>query len=329
MTDEPAPTIAALVRDRLDTFSPAERRVARTLLADYPSASLSTASDLARAAGSSAPSVVRFANRLGLDGFTALQERLRAELTTRRTSPVSRVSQVARVPEEGTAAELVRDGARFRRQLIETTLAGLPPSEIEAAVEALTDSRHRVLLTGGYFSAFVAQYFALYLNQMRPSVTFAAEPLHRDLGLVLELGKRDTLVIFDFRRYELSARDLAVLAREQGCRIVLVTDVWLSPASAYADVVLPMAVGGVTFDSFTAVVCCMEAFLAPIAKRLGADAVARMERWEGIDNPTRRGLEDYAGPTTDRPATEQRSAAPDGTEPDAATPSPRRARRGE
>src|SRR3954463_2420961 len=84
-------TVAAAIRDRRDEFTQAERRVARVLLSDYPSAGLSTAAELAARAGTSAPSVVRFSTRLGMDGFADLQERLRRELGTRTSSPVDRL----------------------------------------------------------------------------------------------------------------------------------------------------------------------------------------------------------------------------------------------
>ena len=64
----------------MDSLSNAERKVARALLARYPSAGLTTVAQLAGEAQVSAPTVLRFAGRLGYSGFADLQRALIAEL---------------------------------------------------------------------------------------------------------------------------------------------------------------------------------------------------------------------------------------------------------
>ena len=86
-------TVADVTERAMGRLSAAERRVARALLADYPSAGLSTVAELAERAQVSPPTVVRFAQRVGLPGFGALQTALRDELTRRSsTGPLGRVS---------------------------------------------------------------------------------------------------------------------------------------------------------------------------------------------------------------------------------------------
>jgi DNA-binding MurR/RpiR family transcriptional regulator len=65
--------VSDLVSQRLTSLSRAERQVGRVLLADYPSAGLSTAAGLAQQARVSPPTVLRFAQSLGFSGFTELQ----------------------------------------------------------------------------------------------------------------------------------------------------------------------------------------------------------------------------------------------------------------
>src|SRR6202007_2690510 len=84
-------TVADLARQQMDRLRPSERKVARTLLADYPSAGLNTVAELAQRAAVSAPTVVRCAQALGFDGFPALQAALRAELTRQSNGPLASV----------------------------------------------------------------------------------------------------------------------------------------------------------------------------------------------------------------------------------------------
>ena len=279
-------TVAGVIRDRMDEFSPAERRVARVLLSDYPGAGLSTAAELAARAATSAPSVVRFSTRLGMDGFADLQERLRRELRTRASSPVDRLMDGERLAED---LQPLQSMAAQRAGLITESVAKIPRSEIDAAVGLLATSRV-ALISGGYFSHLAAQYLTLHLALARPKVIFAAEPTHRDLGFVLDLGRNDVLVLFDFRRYEPEALATALEAKRAKSRVIVFTDEWLSPASAYADVVLPVTVDVDSFDSFVACIALIESMLPLIFRTIGEPAFARLRRWESVDNPKRRGL---------------------------------------
>lgn len=292
MTGRHTPTVAELVRARMDTFSPAERRVARALLAGYPSSGLTTAADLARRASVSAPSVVRFATRLGLGGFADLHARLRDELAVRRVSPAKRAEARG---SSGVTSDVVTREWLHRADLITESAHSVPPAELDAAVRLLSDVSRTVVLTGGYFSHLAARYLALQLAEIRPRVHYLTEPLQRDLGYLLDLRKRDVLVAFDVRRYEAETASLTQQVGRRGCKVVVVTDEWLSPSCAHADVVLPVLTSAAPFDSLVPVLSLVESLIRPIVDAVGQSAVDRMKDWESIGNPRRRKLADENG----------------------------------
>lgn len=82
-------TVAERVRRAEGSLSPAERKIARALTANYPAVGLESASGLASQAGVSAPTVVRFVARLGFDGYRHFQQSLRAEVQARHASPLT------------------------------------------------------------------------------------------------------------------------------------------------------------------------------------------------------------------------------------------------
>jgi DNA-binding MurR/RpiR family transcriptional regulator len=131
--------VAEQVRLMLPTLPRAERRAAMTLLADYPAAGLETVASLAARAGTSGPTVLRLASRLGFTGFAELQQALRDELTDRHASP------------------LAQYGKRNR-------------DHVERSIGLLADSRHPVVMAGGRFSGLLARYLALHLQELRPGV---------------------------------------------------------------------------------------------------------------------------------------------------------------
>src|SRR5689334_18324255 len=82
--------VGELVRQRLDSLSPAERRLARALLASYPIAGLESVARFAERAGVSPPTVTRFIAKLGFRGYPEFQESLRHEVQARLSSPLER-----------------------------------------------------------------------------------------------------------------------------------------------------------------------------------------------------------------------------------------------
>jgi len=262
---------------RMDELSPAEKKVARSLLADYPSAGLASAAQLAKSAGTSTPTVLRLVSRLDIGSYPEFQQRLREEVSQQLNSPVSRAAD--RLTGEG-------DGTLFSRSvgqrlgLVDRLSATVPPSEFEAAVELLATAAGSIVVNGGYFSRYVGQILVMQLDQLVDGVVLATEPLGRDIGLYLGMGKDSVAVVFDLRRYELPAKQVAALARERGAAVLVITDEGLSPAADDADVVLPIAVDGVPFDSFAALVVLVEALVEGVFQRVGEAGLARMRAWE-------------------------------------------------
>ena len=80
-------TVAAQLRDVLPRLPRAEQRVARALLAGYPTAGLEPLAIVAGLAQTSPATVLRLAYRLGFDGYPELQQTLKRETQQRYSSP--------------------------------------------------------------------------------------------------------------------------------------------------------------------------------------------------------------------------------------------------
>jgi DNA-binding MurR/RpiR family transcriptional regulator len=261
---------------RMDELSPAEKKVARTLLASYPSAGLASAASLARSAGTSPPTVLRLLARLGIGSYPDFQRRLREEVSLQINSPVRRSEAVRELAEDDLLGRTIAD----RAALVSELTATVPPSEFDRAVQLLINRPKQVLITGGYFSRYVAMMLAAQLDEVIPAVDFLDDPVGRQMGKILSLGNRGVLVIMDFRRYELAAAQAAEIARERGASIVVITDQGLSPATDQADVVLPVKVDGIPFDAMVGLLALAEAMVAAVLRGTGESGLARMKDWE-------------------------------------------------
>lgn len=266
-----------IIGARVEDLSPAERRCARVLLADYPRAGLASASSLAGAAGVSTPTVLRFLARLGFGSYREFQQRLRDEITTEATSPVQRAARSRAEQKSATDFSAAIDQ---RLAIAEQLVRTVPQGEFDAAVRLLADAPKRTLITGGYFTQNLASLLASQLDQIIKGVDFTPDPLTRDVAKYLGLRKDGVVVLFDFRRYEEAARTLAALVKSRGASLIVITDHELSPSAQVADIVLPVYVDGVPFDSDVGVVMLLEALVACVFNAVGESGIRRMAQWE-------------------------------------------------
>lgn len=276
----PVDTVAEQLRRRLGELSPAETKVARILLANYPAAGFETLAALAARSKVSAPTVLRLVTRLGYAGFPAFQASLREELDARDASPLTLYAGT----EEPVGAITVLDRAagEFGRA-IQRTFAETSEHDLDRTIALLTDPKRRITLAGGRFSGLFAQYLALHLMQLRDGVELlAGHPVQR-AAAASSWGPKDVLVLFDYRRYEPPTERLAELARERKATIVLFTDPWLSPVSHHADVVLAQQITAPSaYDSFVPTIASIEAVVALLLEARGEEAPANLAKREKI-----------------------------------------------
>jgi DNA-binding MurR/RpiR family transcriptional regulator len=279
MTGSPGaePPLRDEIFQRMDELAPAERKVARTLLARYPAAGLESTAALAAAAGTSKPTVLRLLARLGFGSYPDFQERLRAEVTrSMSASPLSR----ARAHRAAPGGSVFLHAVEQRAALVTRLPGTVPPGEVEQAISLLAAGPKHVVVSGGYFSRLIARLLAMQLDQLIPNVDYAGEPLGADVGKYLRTGRDSVAIVFDLRRHELAAQEVVSMARTRGASVILITDELLSPAADEADVVLPVTVDGVPFDSFAALVVLTESLVDAVFHRVGQAAIERMADWE-------------------------------------------------
>ncbi|MFD3328366.1 MurR/RpiR family transcriptional regulator [Streptomyces sp. NPDC058701] len=289
-----AGSLADDIRTKLGDLSPAERRVARVLLAGYPASGFETVATIAEKAAVSAPTVLRFAGRLGYRGFPDFQAALRAELDERNASPLSlyEATDYGRQPDPDSApgadSLLVRGSAVFTAA-VGQTLAEIPPHDLDQAVRILSDRKRRITLAGGRFTHLLAQYLAMHLMQLRDDVRVLPDRAVERTAQLAHLARRDAVVLFDYRRYEEDKEAIAQMTREAGGKVIVFTDAWLSPTTSQADVVLPSQVGTVSpYDSLVPTLAVVETVIAGVMKALGEDAHRHMQQSE--DTARRAGL---------------------------------------
>jgi DNA-binding MurR/RpiR family transcriptional regulator len=153
------------LRRAYDELTQSQKRIAEMVVEDPEFVAFATVDKMAARLGVSPSTVVRFAYRLGLDGYQDLQERVRtlvrAQMRLNAATGDDDHDLTAHLGESVFARSLAHDLDNLRR-----TMVNLQLDDLERAVKAIAEAR-RVYVLGGATSHAIAVYAALALDRMR------------------------------------------------------------------------------------------------------------------------------------------------------------------
>jgi DNA-binding MurR/RpiR family transcriptional regulator len=274
VTDESG--LAHLIAAAADQLTITERRIARVVLDEPTAAAFGTVADLARQAGTSAPSVVRFAAKLGLGGFGGLQDQARRSLTSQLRRPTDRLRQAAPDDpwEQARQVAIASVTAVFER---------VPHDRLTALARPVATAPGRVWITASETSSSSAHLLATNLALLRPGVHHLTGPRAAVVAALTDAGPDDVAVAIDFPRYERSVLDTARWLVDEGVTLMAITDGPLSPLAGLARQWCAIDVGAIgPFDSTLPTVALVEAVAAEVAGQLRQAATTRLERAEAL-----------------------------------------------
>ncbi|MFJ6195464.1 MurR/RpiR family transcriptional regulator [Micromonospora sp. NPDC092111] len=267
--------VAAYPDRVLDLFhgvrlTPTQRRIAHCLVQHAAAAAYLSAAEVAELAGVSQPSVTRFAVALGHDGYPALRRRLR-ELTA--AGPDGH-------PDDGNELQLA---VRAEMANLDRLAGELADRErIGAAGRLLAASRPLPVL-GLRAAAPLAAYFAYFAAKVHPDVRVLDDggSLLTDRLEQAAVSGATALLAFVLPRYPRETLDALREARAAGLTVVAITDSPVSPATEYAELVLPAAVGtDLVFDLHTAPMTLAMVVLQAICDAAPIQTQTRLEAFE-------------------------------------------------
>ena len=268
-------TVTELIARAGGELTPTERRIAEVLVSEPTLLAFGTVSDLANRIGTSRPSIVRFANKLGFDGYASLQTLARRRVEDDLSRPRDRIR---RDPTEGPSAldELVEG--------FESAAATVARGEIRAIAERAA-SAGSVWIVSGETSLAGAYALRSGLSMIRPRVyLIEGHSAGRDL---VDAGPGDLAIVIAFYRYRNFSVSVASTLVGQGVPLAAVTDSPLSPLADAAEVLCQVSVPAVgPFDSSVPAVVVAELIIADVAVLVQAEAKKRVDRLEALWSAT-------------------------------------------
>lgn len=272
-----------LIAEKKPAMSKAQEKLASYIINNPNTVPFYNVATLAKQAGVSEASVVRFAVFLGYSGYrelqTQMQNSVQRQLTTKDRLKMS--------------SELYEDSSQTIYKVFEDDIANLKSTmenlDSKALVEAVNHllTGKEIYISANRSAASIGLFMHYYLDLILEN-TILLGPVENKPEQLIRLSKKDVVVGISFARYTKSTVNMMSFAKERGATTIAITDNLLSPIVPYADVVLTASSQVPTFfDSFVAPLSLINTLLASVGKERMKDAEDRLEKmeefWERFD----------------------------------------------
>ncbi|NCT13330.1 MAG: MurR/RpiR family transcriptional regulator [Rhodobacterales bacterium] len=223
-------SIGAQIRMRIPFLTPLEARVVDSMTSRNDLDRSTALRQVSEDAGVSDAMVVKIAKKLGFDGFRDFRE----ALVVYRQSDVASLHR--EISPDDSSADIIRKVFQTSMQALQETMSILDVAAFDRAADLLHGAKQRDFYgVGG--SAQIARDVAHKFLRIGLRASVQDDP-HMMLMSASLLGLDDVVVAFSHSGTTSTVIEAARLARQQGARVIAITNYAAAPLSELADIAL-------------------------------------------------------------------------------------------
>lgn len=260
-------------------FSKGQKNIATFILSHYDKAAYMTAAKLGIAASVSESTVVRFAFELGYDGYPELQEDL-AEMIKNKLTSVQRIDVATeQIGENDVLTKVLNTDIERIKQTLEQTSR----ESFNGAVNALSTAKS-IYILGSRSASVLARFMALYFNIMFDSVKLIHTTSSSEMfEQIMRIGEDDIMIGISFPRYSKKTVLALEFAKNNGAKVIAITDSEQSPLAKIADFYLQARSDMASFvDSLVAPLSLINALVVAVGLKKSDSIKATLTKLENI-----------------------------------------------
>lgn len=266
------------IQKQFPKLSKGQKRIAQFIIEYYEKAAFMTASKLGIETNVSESTVVRFANNLGFEGYPQLQRALQDIIKTKLTT----VQRVDMGKAYSSDLEVVQRIMKSDMDNMRHTLDTINAEKIESVIDMILKA-NRVYVLGLRSSKSLADFLAFYLGLIKGDVVLVGHGISDVYEQMLRISDKDLLISLSFPRYSSRSIEVTKYAKEQGAKVVAITDSEISPVAGMADEYLTAKSNMASFvDSLVAPLSLLNALIVAIGMREKADIKEHFNKLERI-----------------------------------------------
>lgn len=261
----------------MNDITPKQKKLAEYILENYKKAAFLNSTDLAKAAGVSGSTVVRFAETVNYSGFPEMQAALHS-IVQMEINALDMFSQNVEtgVGESPDYEKVFREGAE---NLIKISRS-LSVASFDNAVKLL-ESQRKVFVVAFQASACLAEYTGYALGKVRPEVHKISKWDEGLFNRLADCTEKDVAILYAFPRFPAFTLKLAQYLHEKNVPIIYITSSATNPISELASVILQLKIKYASYiDDLAPAIYLSKALVAAIARNHPEQATAQLEKFE-------------------------------------------------
>ena len=271
--------ILTYIQENMPSFSKGQKLIANYILQSYDKAAFMTASKLGKTVNVSESTVVRFAAELGFDGYPSMQKTLQ-EMIRNKLTAIQRVEvSKERIGNQDVMTMVMQsDIEKIRMTLDETD-----QTSFNQAVAAIANAK-RIYVLGVRSASVLANFISFYFRFMFDNlVSVDTSSISEVFEQIVHISADDVFIGLSFPRYSKRTIKAMQYAKDQGAKVVAITDSKVSPLTKIADVSLLAKSDMASFvDSLVAPLSLVNALIVAISREKAVHLESSLNRLESI-----------------------------------------------
>lgn len=265
--------------DQLEALTPELRKAAAYVLENPRDVGVSSIREIADAAKVKPNTFVRMAREVGFDGYDDFREPFRDEIRNGVASFPDRARWLQALRKNGRMGDLYADMVASALRNIEATFADISEETLKSAAEVIWSSRRTFTLGVGVNSANAQNFTYLASTGMMEFFAIPKTGSTATDDLAWADG-RDVLIAITCKPYRREVLEAISVAREQGVKIIGISDSPASPVITGSDFGFVVAADTPQFfPSSVSTIALLETLLSFVIAAATPDIVDRVDRF--------------------------------------------------
>lgn len=262
-----------------DELTPEAQKAARYVLENPRDVGVSTVREIAEAANVKPNTVVRMARQVGFEGYDDFREPFREAIRRGQASFPDRARWLQDIRKQGALGGLYADMVTSALRNIEETFAGIAEEDLRSAAEAIWDAR-RVFTLGVGVNNSNARNFTYLASTGMVQFHAIPRPGSTPVDDIAWTDERDVLIAITCSPYRQEVVEAVQVAKEQGMRVVAISDSMASPIIRAADHGFVVAADTPQFfPSSVSTIALLETLLSFVIASASPEIVTRVEKF--------------------------------------------------
>ncbi len=263
--------------DGLQDLTPETRKAATYVLENPQDVGVSTVREIAEAAKVKPNTVVRMARHAGFEGYDDFRAPFREEIRNGTASFPDRARWLQSIASGGDLGTLFADMVGSTIQNIEDTFAGIDVDDLHRAAQLIWTAR-KVYTLGVGVNAANAQNFTYLASTGMVDFNAIPRPGSNAYDDLVWADDQDALIAITCKPYRREVVEAVALAKDQGMRVVALSDSPASPIIRAADVGIVISTDTPQFfPSSVSTIAVLETLLSFVIAVSSPEIVARVE----------------------------------------------------